>query len=122
MLGCMKSTRAEGHWRALIAEQEQSGQSVRQFAEDKGLSAWSMYRWRRRLGLSKRRGRRDVGAGNEAETELVAVDVISSGRLVSSGDEGFLVVEVGADMRVQVRRGFDEAELSRLLTVMRSSC
>ena len=36
-------------WCARIAEQERSGLSVKQFCEERGLTAWSFYDWRKRL-------------------------------------------------------------------------
>jgi transposase len=65
-------------WRERIAEQESSGVSVRQFCEERGLSLWSFYDWRKRLresglvrfALVDRRLQREQGAGN-SELEVV---------------------------------------------------
>jgi len=37
-------------WRRLIAEQEQSGLSVRAFSKQRRISEHSFYQWRKRLG------------------------------------------------------------------------
>jgi hypothetical protein len=39
----------EEQWRERIAEQGQSGLSVKQFCKERGLTQWSFYRWRKRL-------------------------------------------------------------------------
>lgn len=39
----------EARWRALIGEQERSGEGVARFAERRGLCAATMYWWRSRL-------------------------------------------------------------------------
>ena len=36
-------------WRERVAEQERSGLSVKQFCEQRGLTLWSFYDWRKRL-------------------------------------------------------------------------
>lgn len=49
---------SEIHHRRLLREQSRSGQSVRDFAADRGLSAATLYAWRRRLGLARPHGGR----------------------------------------------------------------
>jgi len=121
----MKPSNTEARWRRLIAEQERSGQSVREFAQEKGVSAWSLYGWRSRLGVASGRkcsGRRTARRHDvPAEAQLVAVDVVGSG---SGGDAGALPlfeVEIG-DALVRVPRDFDAEELVRLVSVLRVSC
>lgn len=36
-------------WRERIAEQARSGLSIKQFCEERGVSPWSFYDWRKRL-------------------------------------------------------------------------
>lgn len=120
----MKPSKTEARWRQLIAEQERSGRSVREFAEERGISPWSLYGWRSRLGVSggRRRGRtarrRDVD-----EAELVAVDVVGGrGRSATTSElEPELLIELG-DVRVRVARGFDANEVAGLVRVLRESC
>jgi len=118
----MNSSKTEARWRRLIAEQERSGRSVREFAEEKGVSVWSLYGWRSRLGVGggpKRSG--DRRRGDALETELVAVDVVGGGSAGVVEAQPLLEVEVG-DVRVRVPRGFDAEELGRLVCVLRASC
>lgn len=118
----MKPSKTEARWRRLIAEQERSGRSVRAFAEEKGVSAWSLYGWRSRLGVAGGRGRgRTARRRDGDEAELVAVDVVGGGARSVTGPEPHLWIEVG-DVRVRVSRGFDADEVARLVRVLRASC
>lgn len=122
----MKRSRGEAakrRWRELIEEQKRGGQGVREFAAARGLSPWSLYKWRRRL-------RRDEAGQNASEEraalagaslELVAVEVVEE-RVVANGPASGFEVCVGAQMSVRVPSGFDAAELTRLLQVVRRMC
>jgi hypothetical protein len=117
----------EQYWQGLIAEQERSGQTVREFAEARGLSPWSLYGWRSRLGRSRRGSgrRRGAGGGRKAAVEsgqaLVAVQV--TGADGGQGDRGGgFELELEGGVRVHIPSGFDAQELSRLLAAVRSSC
>jgi len=65
--------RGEAYYRGLLSEQESSGQSLRSFARDRGLSAWTLYGWRQRLGWTRTRRAR---ASVSSMPDLVAVDVV----------------------------------------------
>ena len=41
------------YWDKLIAEQEASGQTIRAFCKERGISDHSFYFWRKRLGTSE---------------------------------------------------------------------
>ncbi len=115
----------EQYWRGLIAEQERSGQTAREFAEERGLSPWSLYGWRSRLGVAgdrKRGGRGTAGRHDvPAEAELVAVDVVGGGSGGEVGSLPLFEVEIGEAL-VRVPRDFDAEELARLVSVLRVSC
>lgn len=98
------TTTAETKWRALIAAQERSGQSVRKFAAARGFAAGTLYWWRSRL--------------RERGTNLVPVAVIdNSGAAGASARAGF---ELQLDeVTVRVPAGFDEDDLRRLLRALR---
>jgi hypothetical protein len=121
----MKPSETEARWRRLIAEQRRSGQSVREFAEEKGVSAWSLYGWRSRLGIVRCPKGRERKAARcrevAAEAELVPVDVVGGEPDGVVGSQPLLEVEIG-DVRVRVPRGFDAEELGRLVSVLRASC
>lgn len=121
----MKLSKTEARWRLLIAEQERSGQSVREFAQEKGVSAWSLYGWRSRLGFSGGRKRSGPTAktrgSTSAEAEFIAVEVVDEESARVVGEPPLLEVEIG-DVRVRVPRGFDAEEIGRLVSVLRASC
>lgn len=93
---------------ALLAEQEKSGLSVARFARERGISAWSLYEWRRRL-------RKEGGRGARRSQRFVQVRVVGEPAGPST-----IAVELPAGARVHVPRGFDEDELRRLLGVLES--
>jgi transposase-like protein len=103
------SRRDEGERRRILAELEASGQSVASFARERGLPAWTLYEWRRRLA-----SRKPVGAAGEPDFVRV---VVTPQRPSTSA----LQVELGTGARIHVPPGFDEGELRRLVEVL-SSC
>jgi len=54
----------------LLEEHEHRGGSLRSFAEARGLSVWTLYGWRRRLGLTRPRA-------TPSSSGLVAVDIVN---------------------------------------------
>jgi hypothetical protein len=65
--------RGEAYYLGLLIEQESSGQSLRTFARERGLSAWTLYGWRQRLGRTRARRARAI---ESRLPDLVAVDVV----------------------------------------------
>jgi hypothetical protein len=59
----------EAHYATLLASHATSGLSLRSFAARHGLSAWTLYGWRRRLAIKSSNAR-------VSEPQLVAVDVL----------------------------------------------
>ena|SRR5688572_4538602 len=94
--------------RRLVAEQESSGLSVARFARERGLSAWTLYDWKRR----SRDQLREVRAERSRFVEV---------KLGTAAEAPALVVETPRGLRVRVPRGFDEGELRRLIGAL-SSC
>lgn len=83
---------------------------MRQFAAAVGVSARTLYAWKRRLELDD--------AGTTAPSKLVAVDVIGHdmGRL---GSESYTIAfPSGASLRVP--RDFDAERVSELVMVLRT--
>jgi transposase-like protein len=91
-------------WRERIAEQQSSGLSVKQFCNERGLSSWSFYKWRKQLrdagpvrfALVERGTQREQGATN-ADLELV----------FATGE------------RLRIRRGVDGATLRTVVEALR---
>lgn len=98
---------AEAKWRRLIAEQERSGQTVREFSAARGIAAGTMFWWRSAL---RRRGK-----------QLVPVRVVNGRAAMDGSGPAALCFEVQLDdaMTVRVPAGFDEEELRRLLRALR---
>lgn len=107
MAGSIAEDKAQAkaeQWRERIAEQQSSGLPVKQFCNERGLSSWSFYRWRKRLreagpvrfALVERRTQHEQGATN-ADLELV----------FATGE------------RLRIRRGVDGATLRTVVEALR---
>lgn len=84
--------------------------SVTDFAASTGVSAWTLYQWRRRLAGSD-------GERNDSP-RLVEVAVLPSAAAASAAAS--LSVELRSGHRLEVRAGFDGNELRRLIGVLES--
>jgi transposase-like protein len=94
--------------KATLAELSRSGESVVAFAERLGMSPWTLYSWRKRYGSTRRR--------RVPDTDLMLVPVEIAGE-----EDPTAIVELAiGDVSIRVPSGFNEAELTRLLRVIRS--
>ncbi len=93
----------------MLRRWSRSGQSLRQFAEDQELSYSTLLYWKAKLASKDSRP--------ASEPKLVPVDVISD-RPEKAGASFEVRCENG--LAIQVRAGFDEPELRRLLQVVAS--
>jgi hypothetical protein len=100
----MTKTQEERHqlWRQLIAQQEQSGLSVRAFCQQHRTSEYSFYQWRKRLAEQLPVQFALVDTGRSASVGVAAVEVI-----LASGD------------RLRVAPGIEAATLRLVLSVLR---
>jgi transposase-like protein len=89
-------------WRQLVAEQQQSGMSVRAICRQRGASEHSFYQWRKRLA-----------ARLPMKFALVETD---SGALRRAEP---IEVVLGSGERVRITPGFDAATLRAVLGVLR---
>jgi len=105
----MKQLRAEhwAKWRELVAEQSDSGQTVRAFCHDRGLRDSLFYDWKRRIG------------DGEA-TKFVEAKVQESSERRKPGPERYRAIEIrltnGRSLFVEA--GFDASHLRALLGVL----
>lgn len=99
-------------YRALFDELAESGQSLRAFARQRGLSEWTLYAWRRRLGLA------GVRKPAQPPPRLLEVKVFPGDTGVTRGG---MILHLSGRHRVELPPGFTEEELRRLLRVL-SSC
>lgn len=94
---------------SILEEQARTGQSMTEFAARTGISAWTLYQWRRRLyGAS---GRHDLPAPRLVEVAVVQKELSRSRHLR---------VRLPSGHRIDVPAGSDDAELRRLLGVLES--
>jgi transposase-like protein len=91
-------------WTALIGKQKRSGQSVRTFCQEQGVSQPSFYYWRQQLG-GERRG-------------PVQFALVETGGSASRTDRG-VELELAGGVRLQVQPGADAATLRMVLAVLR---
>lgn len=104
IVGDKTQAKAE-QWRERIAEQQGSGLSVKQFCNERGLSSWSFYKWRKQLresgpvrfALVERRGRHEASSP-DADLEL----------LFATGE------------RLRIRSGVDGATLRTVVEALRA--
>jgi transposase-like protein len=89
-------------WRRLIAEQEQSGLSVRAFSKQRRISEHSFYQWRKRLGEQLPMKFALVETSRSAPAGVAAVEV-----MLTSGE------------RLRIVPGVDAATLRLVLNVLR---
>ena len=108
----MGGQRGEAYYRDLLTEQEASGRSLVEFARERGLSPWTLYGWRGKLGRSRRRRRAEI---EDSETGFVAVDVV--GAAPSTGEIEVLLAD---GVRVRVPRDVAIARLVELVRALRS--
>lgn len=91
-------------WRKLIAQQEQSGLSVRAFCHQHRTSEHSFYQWRKRLGERLPMKFALVETNRSAPAGVAAVEVI-----LASGE------------RLRIAPGVDAATLRLVLNVLREA-
>ncbi len=93
-------------WRVRIAEQERSGLSVKQYCEQRGLTVWSFYDWRKRLRESAAPVRFAlVEQGSRIEKPAASADV----EIVFAGGE-----------QLRIRSGVDGASLRIVIEALRA--
>lgn len=94
-------------WRQLVSEQSQSGQSVKAFCGERGLRAWQLYEWKKRLRESEAAKFVEVQLAAPAEPERPA-GARSSAIEIRLREGRSLVVEPG----------FEASHLRALLAVL----
>lgn len=100
------------YYQSLLAEQEASGRSLIEFARERGLSPWTLYGWRGKLGRSRRRRRAEIA---DSEPGFVAVDVVGAAPATSE-----IEVLLADGVLVRVSRDVAIARLVELVRALRS--
>jgi len=96
----------ERFWRELIERQQQSGQSIRAFCDEEGVSEPSFFSWRKRLRL----------ANGQPQPRFVPVQLVPEG----GGLRDFPPIEVvlNSGQCVRIPAGFDPRALDSVLSVL----
>jgi transposase-like protein len=95
------------YYRALLEEQAQGELSVREFAEEVGVSAATLYSWRRRL---------DGSAEVKEAGDLLEVQVTGDAAVLQRGAS--IVLTVDGRVRIELEADFDAGALERLLRLL----
>jgi putative transposase len=97
--------RSESAWREIVARQEQSGLTVREFCEREGLKAASLYGWRVRLrqGSAGKRAARPLS--RSARAEKVSGEFIDLGAIDSSRGRFEVRLDLGGGVLLHLVRG-----------------
>jgi hypothetical protein len=97
-----KSGSRSDYWRDLIGKQARSGQPVRAFCAERGLTEQSFYMWKKRLSTAE-----PVG--------FALVTAAGSG----GGQSAAMELELGPGQRLRIPCGVDAATLRTVLSVLR---
>jgi transposase-like protein len=92
---------ARHKWGEIDHRQRTSGLSVAAFCRREGISAASLYVWRRRLG------------GSGAASGFVEAKIVGS-----RSESGAIVISLRGARRLMVRAGFDHGLLAEVVTVL----
>jgi transposase-like protein len=104
----------EARWRAVVREQEASGESVADFARSCGISPATLYWWR--WVLKRRRGSTRRGP------RLAEITVLSAGGVEGRLDAPEFELVLGGGRRLRVPSAFDSEALHRLIGVLERRC
>jgi transposase-like protein len=100
-----RDSEKEQFWRRMVAQQRQSGGTIRAFCQREGLSQPSFYQWRRELA---RRDRAPIARRGAAT--FVPIQVVAEAALIEIALPGGVVV--------RVRAGADAATLRQVLATL----
>lgn len=92
------------YWSKLIGEQEASGQNAWRFCQERGVSAHSFYKWRKRL-----RG-----------SEPVRFALLETGQAGAASPDSALELVLGNGERLRIANGVDAATLRLVLDALRA--
>ena len=103
---------------AALAAQKRSGLTLEEYARQLGVTATTLYQWRRRL--SGGGGGRSGSKATEPGPRLVEL-VVNRADAKTAGDLAMCaIVRLGGSRSIEVPRGFDSDDLRRLVTLLES--
>jgi transposase-like protein len=98
---------------AVLDDQESSGLSVAKYADELGVTAATLYQWRRRLAA-------DDAVEQDLSRPFGLVEVVPHCAVATVRTESSFVVRLGHDRGIEVPHEFDDVELRRLVAVLES--
>ena len=98
----------------LARQWRDSGRKAREFAEEHGVTPWTLYYWRKRLAREERRPRRR--RRRPPRVTLAPVQVVADGRA------GELEILLAGGDRVRVSADVPAETLQRVIQVLRTAC
>jgi hypothetical protein len=115
-----KAAEIRGEMEGLLREWKGSGETVRSFAERKGITSAKFFYWKKRLGSSS--GTNGRGRSSRGGRGFVPVQVVARGEW--SVAQGSVVVEVVLESgeRIRFADGASEETLRRAIRVLRERC
>jgi len=96
---------AQAQWRARLQRFAQSGCSVAQFCAAEGVSGWSFYRWRRKLGGDASSKRPSVGARRGKAGAMPSRGFIDAGVARVGGSEPQATIASAAAVELRLELG-----------------
>lgn len=115
-------TEKELRYRELLAEQRDSGLTLRAFARKQGMPETTLAWWK--YTIAKRDGAPSKTSGSKAirsKTNGTSVSLVPI-KVVGSMPVAPFVVQLRSGHSVRVERGFDAEELRRLVAALEGSC
>jgi hypothetical protein len=106
----IRRARLAAHYESLLSEHAASGLSMRQFAAQCGVSAWTLYQWNRRLAVGRPTARSQA-------SRLLAVDVV--GVHGAAGRASTYELSLADGICLRVPHDFDAARVAELLALVR---
>ena len=105
------------YYAAALTEQAESGISMTEYADEIGVSAATLYLWRRRLSSVEANSHIERSAEPEL-LEVVLADCQGKGTAISAYAPASLTVQLGGARAIQVSSDFDADVLQRLVRTL----
>ncbi len=107
----------ERFWRDMMRQWQRSGQAVREFCVEKGLSEACFYAWRRTIAERDEHAARP-DSGRDDRSEVAEAPVFVPVHVTRNAVASALEVVIGTKRVVRVSPGFDPATLRGLLAIL----
>lgn len=103
---------------AILEDQESSGVSVAEYADSVGVSAATLYQWRRRQSSADR----ITESESDTAPSLIELTLCKEPRAAhrTSEDAARFIIQLSGGRRVEVPSRFNSAELRRLIVTVES--